>query len=59
MGPSGLRQVTLLNLVAGLDTPTEGEILVAGESLEGKDEERLAQWRCHGIVFQFLTCSRG
>ena len=36
MGPSGCGQSTLLNLVAGLDTPTEGEILVAGESLSDK-----------------------
>ena len=36
MGPSGGGKSTLLNLVAGLDTPSEGEIVVAGDSLAGK-----------------------
>ena len=31
MGPSGCGKSTLLNLVAGLDTADEGEIIVAGE----------------------------
>ena len=36
MGPSGCGKSTLLNLVAGLDTATDGEITLAGESLVGK-----------------------
>ncbi len=40
MGPSGCGKSTLLNLVAGLDVPTEGEVIVAGESLSGQGRER-------------------
>ena len=40
MGPSGCGKSTLLNLVAGLDAPTEGEIVVAGESLDRQGRER-------------------
>jgi ABC-type branched-subunit amino acid transport system ATPase component len=42
MGPSGCGKSTLLNLVAGLDTATDGEISLAGESLVGKSEDELA-----------------
>jgi len=61
MGPSGCGKSTLLNLVAGLDTTTDGEILVAGESLEGKDENALAHMRRRhiGIVFQFFNLLEG
>ena len=38
MGPSGCGKSTLLNLIAGLDVPDEGEVVIAGESLAGKDE---------------------
>jgi putative ABC transport system ATP-binding protein len=61
MGPSGCGKSTLLNLVAGLDMPSEGEILVAGESLAGKDENDLARMRRKhiGIVFQFFNLLEG
>jgi putative ABC transport system ATP-binding protein len=61
MGPSGCGKSTLLNLVAGLDTASEGEILVAGESLAGKDENDLARMRRRhiGIVFQFFNLLEG
>ena len=61
MGPSGCGKSTFLNLVAGLDTPSEGEILVAGESLAGKDENDLARMRRKhiGIVFQFFNLLEG
>ena len=57
MGPSGCGKSTLLNLVAGLDTATDGEITLAGESLVGKSEDELAiMRRSHiGIVFQFFN----
>ena len=42
MGRSGCGKSTLRNLMAGLDTPSDGEILVAGESLAGKNEDDLA-----------------
>jgi putative ABC transport system ATP-binding protein len=57
MGPSGCGKSTLLNLVAGLDTATDGEITLAGESLVGKTEDQLAIMRRKhiGIVFQFFN----
>ena len=61
MGPSGCGKSTLLNLVAGLDTPSDGRIVLAGQSLEGKDENELARIRrAHiGIVFQFFNLLEG
>jgi len=61
MGPSGCGKSTLLNLVAGLDTSTDGEIAVAGESLVGKSEDELAIMRRRhiGIVFQFFNLLDG
>ena len=61
MGPSGCGKSTLLNLAAGLDVPTDGEIVLAGESLAGRDENDLARMRrAHiGIVFQFFNLLEG
>ncbi len=61
MGPSGCGKSTLLNVIAGLDVPDEGEVLVAGESLQGKDANELAQMRRRhiGIVFQFFNLLEG
>jgi putative ABC transport system ATP-binding protein len=61
MGPSGCGKSTLLNLLAGLDLPSEGEVVVAGESLSGMDENALSRMRrAHiGIVFQFFNLLEG
>jgi len=61
MGPSGCGKSTLLNLVAGLDSADEGEILVAGEPVTGKSEDELARMRRRhiGIVFQFFNLLEG
>ena len=53
MGPSGSGKSTLLNLVAGLDRPTSGTVMVVGENLAGLSEGRLAQWRSRHIGFIF------
>ena len=60
-GPSGCGKSTLLNLVAGLDAPTGGEIVLAGDPLLGKDEDGLARLRrAHiGFVFQFFNLLEG
>jgi putative ABC transport system ATP-binding protein len=57
MGPSGCGKSTLLNLVAGLDAPSDGQIVLAGIPLAGKDESELARIRrVHiGFVFQFFN----
>lgn len=54
VGPSGSGKTTLLGLCAGLDLPTSGDVLLAGESLQGRDEDARAQLRnTHvGFVFQ-------
>jgi putative ABC transport system ATP-binding protein len=57
MGPSGSGKSTLLNLLAGLDRPDAGEVVVAGQALSGLDEDALADWRARhvGLVFQFYN----
>jgi ABC-type lipoprotein export system ATPase subunit len=55
-GPSGSGKSTLLNMLTGIDRPSSGRIMFAGEELRGKSENQLARWRgTHvGIVFQFF-----
>jgi putative ABC transport system ATP-binding protein len=61
MGPSGCGKSTLLNIIAGLDRVDEGTVEVAGERVDGRDENWLARFRRHhiGIVFQFFNLLDG
>lgn len=54
LGQSGSGKSTLLALLAGLDIPSAGTILLRGEAVEKKSPEELARWRGAniGIVFQ-------
>jgi len=57
MGPSGSGKSTLLNLIAGIDRPDEGSILINGEDIVTLSETALAQWRAEhvGFIFQFYN----
>ncbi|HEY2372694.1 MAG TPA: ABC transporter ATP-binding protein [Gaiellaceae bacterium] len=57
MGPSGSGKSTLMHLLAGLDTPTEGSIVLDGVEITGLSEKKLTQLRRHtiGFVFQFFN----
>lgn len=54
LGESGSGKSTLLALLAGLDRPSAGSILLRGEAVEQKSQDALAHWRGKniGIVFQ-------
>lgn len=52
-GPSGSGKTTLLNIIGGLDAPTSGEIILAGERLTGLPEKELAARRRDYIGFVF------
>ncbi len=57
MGPSGSGKTTLLNLIAGIDKPDAGRLLVAGTDIASLGEGDLARWRSRniGFIFQFYN----
>ena len=57
MGPSGSGKSTLLNLIAGIDKPTAGTIVVYGTDIAQLSEGELARWRASevGFIFQFYN----
>ena len=57
MGPSGSGKTTLLNLIAGIDKPSNGNIIVNGTDISSLGESALAKWRANnvGFIFQFYN----
>ncbi len=56
-GPSGCGKSTLIHLLAGLEYPTSGEIVVDGLAVHGADDKALTEYRRYqiGLVFQFFN----
>jgi putative ABC transport system ATP-binding protein len=55
MGPSGSGKTTLLNLIAAIDRPTAGELLVLGENIFGLGDGQSARWRNQHVGYVFQT----
>jgi putative ABC transport system ATP-binding protein len=57
MGPSGSGKTTLLNLMAGIDKPTAGRIVVGDREVSALGETQLARWRADhvGFIFQLYN----
>ncbi len=57
MGPSGSGKTTLLNLIAGIDQPTAGSLVIDGQDIARLSSRRLARWRSQyiGYVFQLYN----
>jgi putative ABC transport system ATP-binding protein len=56
IGKSGSGKTTLINMLTGIDSPTEGEIYVNGTPIHDLSEGQMAKWRGKsiGVVFQFF-----
>jgi putative ABC transport system ATP-binding protein len=55
MGPSGSGKTTLLNMIAAIDRPTSGELLVLGENVFRFSDSQSAHWRNEHIGYVFQT----
>ncbi|MDA0328792.1 MAG: ABC transporter ATP-binding protein [Gemmatimonadetes bacterium] len=55
VGPSGSGKTTLLGLLAGLDEPSDGRVLLDGEDIFAMTEDGRAEFRVHNVGFVFQT----
>lgn len=57
VGASGSGKSTLMNLIGGIDTPTEGSVKIDGQEIETLDEDQMAIFRRRnlGMIYQFYN----
>jgi len=55
MGPSGSEKTTLLNMIAAIDRPTSGELLVMNENIFRFNDSQSARWRNEHVGYVFQT----
>lgn len=57
LGPSGSGKTTMLNIIGGIDTPTEGRVIFEGQDLASMTDDELTDYRRYsvGFVFQFFN----
>src|SRR5450432_151639 len=55
MGPSGSGKTTLLNMIAAIDRPTSGELLVQNQNIFQFNDAQIARWRNEHIGYVFQT----
>lgn len=53
MGPSGCGKTTLLNCLSGIDDPTDGQIIIEGQPIEGMSDNQKTEYRAKRIGFIF------
>ncbi len=56
-GPSGAGKTTLINILGGMDTADEGDVILAGQNIAAYSKKQLTTYRCYdiGFVFQFYN----
>lgn len=53
MGPSGSGKTTMLNIIAGIDSPTSGSVHVDGVDISALNDTQLSRWRAQSIGYIF------
>ena len=61
LGQSGAGKSTVLNMLGGMDVPTEGKVIVDGKEISGYNDRQLSEYRADtiGFIFQFYNLLPG